>query len=96
MVETEVRDLDLRELPSNIEYYCIGTDGTLSVSSRLKADVYIDEFQMQRLFDKSLMLHIRQTYGPYIGVMREKVFPVQPQKKRTAKMLLGVIKKSKT
>lgn len=92
MVTTEVRDMAERDLPDEIEYFIIGEDGALVGSPTPIAKVYIDEFQMQWLTNKEAMLYIREHYGAHIGVMRKVVFPVRPQKRRTTKMLLGVVK----
>lgn len=93
MVDAEIRDLSVQELPDEIEYFVIDADGSLTTSSIPEADVYIDEFQIQRLTDVSAMKHVRENYGSRIGVMRKVVFPVRPQKRRTTKMLLGVVKR---
>lgn len=90
-MDTEIQDMDLRELPDEIEYYQITDDGSLVESKIPNAVVYIDEFQIHRLRDKKAMLYIKNTYGDCIGVMRKVVFPVRPEQYRTSKMLLGVV-----
>ena len=92
MVEMESMDLEARDLPSEIDYYRIQASGKVVACSAAKADVYIGEFDVQALSDKETMLHVRQTYGDHIGVMKDITFRVQSREYRTPKMLLGVIK----
>lgn len=81
-----------RELPETIDYYVILEDGTVSSNAPNVADVYISEFDVQYLSNKKVMLQIRQTYGPHIGVMRDVDYSIYAREYRTPKMLLGLIR----
>lgn len=84
--------LNERDLPKNIDYFVITDKGSLVESTQPRAVVYVDEFDVQRLTDPNILLYIRARYGPYIGVMHEVRFNVQPRQFKTQKVLLGLVK----
>lgn len=92
MVETVPHEMEARDLPTDIDYYRIQATGKVVSCNAVKADVYIDELDVQFLSDKETMLHVREHYGAHIGVMKDRRFRVQSREYRTPKMLLGVIK----
>lgn len=91
METLDMMKCDMRTLPQDVEYYVISESGALVNSTLPKADVYIDADQMQYLAQPETLLYIRENYGVYIGVMREKHFHIIPEAQRTTKMLLGVL-----
>lgn len=92
MDKVETTKLDERDLPEEIDYYVINADGSVVNCSILKADVYINENDVRYFTDKEAMLYVRDTFGPYIGVMRDTSFIVKAREYRTPKMLLGVVR----
>lgn len=92
MVGLEVTTLEQRTLPKVINYYEIKSDGRVEEATFPKADVYIEEQSVHYFADKDVMLHIRETYGCRVGVMRDIDFAITtPREYRTPKMLLGIV-----
>lgn len=90
-VEVASERLNSRDLPSTIDYYIITPAGRVEESPVAKAGVYIDELDVQHFFDVDTMLYVREHFGPYIGVMRDRNYAVRPREFRTTKMLLGIV-----
>ena len=91
VVEVVSERLTSRDLPSTIDYYVIDSSGKVTEGTVAKADVYIDELDVRYFADAETMLYVRQTYGPSIGVMRDRKYAVRPREYRTPKMLLGLV-----
>lgn len=92
MVGFEVATLEQRTLPKVINYYEIREDGRVDEAFFPKADVYIEEKSVHYFADRDVMLHIKNTYGPRIGVMRDIGFTITtPEEYSTPKMLLGIV-----
>lgn len=92
MKTLDLKSNDERSLPDKIDFYFIKSDGKVTSSNDISADVYISEFDVTWFSDKEAMLHIRETYGPRVGVMRDIDCNIQSRVYRTPKVLLGVVK----
>lgn len=92
MVDVAKKQLMERDLPDNIDYYVIQSDGSVIESGQTQANVYIDEFDVKYFSDVETMLYVRKHYGRFIGVMRDCSYAVRPREYKTSKMLLGVVK----
>lgn len=93
MIQTESRSVEERDLPATIDFYEITSSGTVRVSTGQSADAYISEDDVRYFNDVETMLHIRKTFGRYIGVMRDTSYTIRPREYKTPKMLLGVVRK---
>ena len=82
-----------RELPEIIDCYEITEAGTLIIANSDTPDSYIDEFELRYLANPETALYIRETYGRYLGVMREVKANIQPREYRTKKVALAIIPK---
>lgn len=58
--------------PELISYFQLNENGSYEDASPMVASVYIDESQVGKLWDKDTARHIRQTYGPYVGIVHSR------------------------
>lgn len=92
MVDFSSREVSERELPTDVDYYEITEDGTVIDGIYSPGAVYISEFDVGYFADKETMLHVRECYGKYIGVMRDLKYDVTPREYRTTKILISVVR----
>lgn len=88
---TTVNDVQSRNLPNRIDVYVIGEDGSVTSGVGVMPDVFIEESDAGRLYEKDVALHILHNYGSVVGVMRDTNFSAAPKEFDTRKMILGKV-----
>lgn len=93
MMNLRDKDVEVRNLPNNVDYYIIRDDGSVVEGFNMEADVYIDELDTVYLGDPEIMKYVRKAYGGRLGVMHELSYDIQSSECHTPKILLGVLTK---
>lgn len=83
--------VDVRTVPNNVSYFNLASDGTYSDSYTVKKGqvCYIDESQVNLLWDREVFEYIRRHFGGIVGVMHTRRFNVSPPVYRTRKFVVG-------
>ncbi len=80
------------KMSPHVDYYIIADNGSITPNVKPQANSYIAQSQLHFLFDPSSMLHIKNKYGEYIGVIKDDLSDVKCDSYDTPKTLLGVAK----
>lgn len=56
-------------VPSDVSYFHLNADGTFEDAMCQKASAFIEEGQAGRLKDGDIVRCLRDTFGPFVGVM---------------------------
>ncbi len=91
MIEERRLALEERVVPQQVDVFEILDDGQVVCSDRQKVDILIGDADMACLHDPEVMRHIRDTYGAYLGVMRDTPCSIRMYEHKTPKKLLGFI-----
>lgn len=87
------RPIEIDEPLKVCPLYKINEDGSTEPITDGAANAYIDSRDVSALSDKSIMLRIRNKYGPIVGLMRlTSNYPVQSNN-MTRHMIIGVVKR---
>ena len=86
-----VNNVQSRDLPDKIDVYVIGEDGSVTSGVGVMPEVFIEERDAGKLYDRDVALHILRNYGNVVGVMRDTNCSVTPREYNTRKMILGKI-----
>lgn len=87
----ESRQKQSRRLPEKIDVYVIEEDGSIALGVGVMPDVFIEEQDAGRIYEKDVALYIRKNYGKTVGVMRDTKFDTMPREYKTRKMILGKV-----
>ena len=82
-------DVCVRDLPRHVSYYKLNEDGSYQSAEYNVPAVFIDENQARWLWDEAVAAKLRETYGPYIGIIHNKVFRTKAPGYATFKYVLG-------
>lgn len=78
-----------RAVPRELTCYKLNSDGTYELSDSERCSVYIDDTQMAHLWNPETFKFVRDTYGPFVGVMHNARDRIDIPVYNTIKFVLG-------